>query len=380
MPVFLCKDDSLNTLSKQPSQSHFPVSDDYPANSRVYFTSSTSLEKIALQKLFESYGTIQSFRLLENKHGKSKGKGFVKYEKASSAAKAIESLNLKHIPPGTEHPLVVEIAHPRGKPKKIYTEEPEDTPARSRLFVVCPKEMKESTLFESFREIDRDGLEYVKIITDKDTRESKGFAFVKFTTASAAAIAMEEISETGEINGMHVKVLVADPKTKSPTSEVHFYTENTEYPMEYNASGLYSVPFMPPPGYYPFYPQMTYPDFYAAPPIPYFIVTSNCAFKIEKLTKIFEDYPGFEHCEVCNPDEQSGFAYITFNSFHTAEMAMEGLQGAEYSSGYPMECSWEHSNVYPSNVPFQPDQLRYQEMYIPQYYPTPINPMLYHQW
>ena len=61
----------------------------------------------------------------------------------------------------------------------------------------------------------------------KNSKESKGCGFAKFSKASSAAIAMEQINEKSEkcafisfyfilrfIVGLKIKVLIADPKTK----------------------------------------------------------------------------------------------------------------------------------------------------------------------
>ena len=47
-------------------------------------------------------------------------------------------------------------------------------------------------------------IEYCKVIKDKQTTESKGFAYVKFAKASAAALAMEEVNRLAQENGIHI--------------------------------------------------------------------------------------------------------------------------------------------------------------------------------
>jgi RNA recognition motif-containing protein len=71
--------------------------------------------------------------------------------------------------------------------------DPEDTPARSRLFVICSKEIREHDLFSIFQVFGH--LDYCKLMKDKYTGESKGCAYVKFSKASTAANAMETINE-----------------------------------------------------------------------------------------------------------------------------------------------------------------------------------------
>ena len=150
----------------------------------------------------------------------------------------------QEIDPDSDSDIIslVDIVRPdRLGPYSIrYTDEPEDRPPRSRLFVVCPKvcfslslspsslslsafcfvtkkereekersdswfdletrkKMTEPQLEEAFRTAHDKDLEYCKIITDRQTNQSKGFAYVKFFTAASAARAMEEIVNQGGI-------------------------------------------------------------------------------------------------------------------------------------------------------------------------------------
>jgi RNA recognition motif-containing protein len=145
---------------------------------------------------------------------------------------------------------------------RAQSREPEDLPPRSRLFVICSKValflgflflsvyfrasqhhflalysycMKDyseddvTARFKPYGEI-----EYCKVIKDKQTNESKGFAYVKFAKASAAALAMEEVNRLAQENGtranffwhflrffllcssgLKIKALIADPKSKN---------------------------------------------------------------------------------------------------------------------------------------------------------------------
>lgn len=47
-----------------------------------------------------------------------------------------------------------------------------------RLFIVCPKNMTDDDLHDYFGQFG--DLEYASVIKDKQTRESKGVAFVKY--------------------------------------------------------------------------------------------------------------------------------------------------------------------------------------------------------
>lgn len=47
-----------------------------------------------------------------------------------------------------------------------------------RLFVIVPKTMTDSELYDYFKQFG--DIDYASIIKDKNTRENKGFAYVKY--------------------------------------------------------------------------------------------------------------------------------------------------------------------------------------------------------
>lgn len=48
-----------------------------------------------------------------------------------------------------------------------------------RLFVVVPKSMSEHDIVDEFKQFGE--IDYVSVVKDRETKESKGYAFVKFT-------------------------------------------------------------------------------------------------------------------------------------------------------------------------------------------------------
>ena len=84
--------------------------------------------------------------------------------------------------------LQVLIASAKNSPMRLdYTEES----TRTRLFVVCPKNYSEEDLKKKFEHFG--DLEYCNVVRDRQSGENKGFGYVKFSKASTAAIAMEEL-------------------------------------------------------------------------------------------------------------------------------------------------------------------------------------------
>lgn len=47
-----------------------------------------------------------------------------------------------------------------------------------RLFVIIPKSMSDTELYDTFKQYG--DIDYATIIRDKETKESKGFAYVKY--------------------------------------------------------------------------------------------------------------------------------------------------------------------------------------------------------
>jgi len=322
--------DVYNNTKKATKPSSERDPDNTPPNSRLFVVCGKELSEEELLELFQPYGKIEYCRLIKDKKSQeSKGLCYVKFAKASSAADALENIDGTQLKDNGAL-LKVHIADAKGTAKnrrKLYSTEPEDTPPRSRLFVVCPKEMTEDMLNERFKQIE--GLEYCKVISDKQTGESKGFAYVKFNKASAAALAMESVSESGEIAQMKVKVLIADPKNKR--------TVNTDF---------FSMP--PMDSMYPY--PMQIPPYAGIPPFifPYpilkqrIVIMCHKSVTVEDLTNLFAQYPGLEYCDLDPVPQPAGelfrCAYAYFNSPQSAMMAAEQLDGYEFPAGFPINC------------------------------------------
>lgn len=106
-------------------------------------------------------------------------------------------------------------------PYKQSTENLEE-PLNSRLFVVTSRSITEDELRDGFSVFG--DIQTVWVVKDKQTKESKGISYVKFSKSSQACLAMEE---------MHGKVLVEGTKpikvTKKRTRS--FQVVCREYPL-----------------------------------------------------------------------------------------------------------------------------------------------------
>lgn len=71
--------------------------------------------------------------------------------------------------------FIVEYCYSRDKGS---TREPNEEEKVLRLFVMIPKTMSDGELYDSFKQYG--DIDYATIIRDRDSRESKGFAYVKY--------------------------------------------------------------------------------------------------------------------------------------------------------------------------------------------------------
>jgi RNA recognition motif-containing protein len=86
--------------------------------------------------------------------------------------------------------------------------DPDNTPQRSRLFMVVPKNANGSEIESRMSEFP--GMQYCKT----DLIASKGIVFVKYNSSSSAYAAMEAVQASGSISGYRVKVMIAEPKNR----------------------------------------------------------------------------------------------------------------------------------------------------------------------
>lgn len=102
------------------------------------------------------------------------GVAYIKYAKTSEAAVAMEEMNGKFIGNNAKS-LKVLIANSRDQGSKREMNEEERL---LRLFIIVPKSMSETELKEHFAQFG--DVEHCNVVRDRNTKESKGYAYVKF--------------------------------------------------------------------------------------------------------------------------------------------------------------------------------------------------------
>lgn len=190
--------------------------------------------------------------------------------------------------------------------------------------MLSPKDYSEEALnqkFEPYGEI-----EASKVIRDKHTNESKGFAYIKFNKASSAAVALEEVNKSSEKEGAKLKVLFADPKSKNKPSDI--------------AMPLPFAP-MPVPMSFPYGPadMAAYSMTPFMPPRQRLFVVCHKSVTQDQLSRLFSRFPGMEYCDVKKKKqtgESKGFAYINYSTPQAALMAKEQMDLYEYPAGSPL--------------------------------------------
>lgn len=161
-----------------------------PPNSRLFILCSKTLTEADLHQAFDPFGTVEDIWIVKDKaSNESKGVVYIKYSKSSEAALAMEEMNGKVVG-NTPKPIKVMIAHSREQGSKK-----DDDPERLlRLFIVVPKSMTEDELRDHFKQFG--DLDYVSIVKNRETGESKGVGYVKYYRAFHAAKAFEECSRS----------------------------------------------------------------------------------------------------------------------------------------------------------------------------------------
>ncbi len=220
----------------------------------------------------------------------------------------------------------------------------QDESSRNRLFVVCPRDCTEDDLKAKF--IDFGHFDYCNIIRDKNTGESKGFGYVKFSKASTAAIAMENCDKS-------LKAILAEPKSAkfareaaaaAVAKEQQRHSLRDSFMMQESTSPTHSTMDLflggngasSSPTYQggsPRYqPQSTSPGIELGINNRLFVLVSPIVSQ-EQLSRLFDLVPGMESCDLKRnhaTGDSRGFAYVSYTSLSAAMYAREKLNGFEY--------------------------------------------------
>ncbi|XP_045541790.1 RNA-binding protein 45-like [Papilio machaon] len=158
--------------------------EDKPPHSTIFVVCGKQTKEEDLRPPFEQFGTIEDIYIPKDRTtGETKGVAYIKYNKTSSAALAIQELHLKTLKSDSK-PIIVMVAVNRNDSNSCSEDR------YTRLFIKVHKDATESEIKQHFFNF---GLvESVHLQKDKFTEANKGFAYVNYKTFFDAAKAYEE--------------------------------------------------------------------------------------------------------------------------------------------------------------------------------------------
>ncbi|XP_011495390.1 PREDICTED: RNA-binding protein 45 isoform X2 [Ceratosolen solmsi marchali] len=294
---------------------------DDPPNSRLFVICHKSLEEEELRKAFEKFGKIEDIWVVKDRStGENKGVTYIKYSKTSEAAYALEEMNCKMLG-SVGRPIKVMIASNRDQGSVRETNEEERW---VRLFCVLPKSMTDSELQQEFSKFG--AIEYVTVVKDRTTNESKGFGYVKFKKVSSAAIAFEECDRK-------YKAVFAEPKKPKPDLDQKVSngmsmgcdnSNNSNYNNNYSKSSIgleIATNYSNSEGYTKLQ------------------VIAHPALNQDQLWKLFDIVPGMDYCHLKTDARyrmRRGQATVVYTNPSAAAYAREKFHGFEYPLGHRM--------------------------------------------
>lgn len=291
-------------------------SDDNPLYSRLFVVCERVLTETNIRDAFSKFGELEDVKMPRDRHsGFPKGIAYVKFSKTSEAAAALEAMNLRVLPNSTR-PLKVMVACNRSD---IQSDD-EDNDKYRRVFINIPKTTTENELDEHFKEFGK--IISIQIQRDRDTGESKGFAYIKYKKFSDAACAIENCDKI-------YRAIFAQPRG--------YYSRRQETSYEANLNdlantstnvrtSLLSMMNTRPEGYKRVH-------FMCAPYLAYHQVNS-----------LFDLIPGMVHCDFfVDLIHNFGKGIVLYSNPISAAYAVEKLNKLEYPPGVRIFVKPDHS-------------------------------------
>ncbi|KAF5282768.1 hypothetical protein FQR65_LT02765 [Abscondita terminalis] len=290
---------------------------DDPPNSRLFIICSKQLTEEDFRNAFSTYGDIEEIWVVKDRQtGDRKGVTYIKYAKTSEAAYALEAMNGKIIG-DTSRPIKVMIAASREQGAKREGNEDEKI---QRLFVIVPKSMTDEELYNTFKVYG--DIDYATIIKDKETRESKGFAYIKYFKFSHAATAYERCDRK-------FRAVFAEPrKSKQDNTSDRFYGNSNNNNNNSNNNSFESYPRSN--------NSFPIPEVNNSEGFTKLQVVGSPTLNQDQLWKLFDIIPGMDYCHLRFEGRQRpvrAIATVVYSNPQAAAYACEKLHGFEYPPG-----------------------------------------------
>ena len=298
---------------------------DDPPNSRLFIVCGKQIAEEQFRDAFDAFGNIEEIRVLKDRvTGEPKGVTYIKFSKTSEAALAMEEMNGRCID-GSPRPLKVLIAHSKDQGSRRDMNEDERL---VRLFVVVGKMISEAELKEHFSQFG--DIDYVSIVRDRNTKESKGFAYVKYHRMSHAAKAYEECDR-------NFKPVFADPKPNK--SLYHDGSGNSGGGDRFGGPGS-TTSSSTTASMSASYDLLSHMDSTQSNPegICRLSVSASTSVNQDQIWRLFDLVPGLDFCDrardIRSVGRSKGIFTVVYNNPQSACYAKEKLHGFEYPPGY----------------------------------------------
>lgn len=204
-----------------------------------------------------------------------------------------------------------------------------------RLFCVLPKTMTDNELQQEFSKFG--SIEYVTVVKDRNTNESKGFGYVKFKKVSSAAKAFEECDRK-------YKAVFAEPKKpKQEHNEMIKYNNGVNCSYDNVGCGQSSAMLGKSSISLEIATNYSNPEGYTK-----LQVIAHPALNQDQLWKLFDIVPGLDYCHLKTDARYRmprGEATVVYTNPSAASYAREKLHGFEYPPGHRMIVKPDMSGV-----------------------------------
>ncbi|XXG93864.1 hypothetical protein Hte_000113 [Hypoxylon texense] len=181
---------------------------------------SFDITEVHLRDAFSKYGEISAYKIGRDGRGLSRGFGFVTFDTAEAAERAVEEANQSFW-----HGRRINVAHRKdtaGRPQQQLQPRGGRGPSEPTRFLYIgniPYETSDADLNKIFRELDN--VVDVRVAVDRNTGWPRGFAHADFTDIESAQKAIEKLQSI-QIGGRSLRVDFADSKEgggrKTPTA------------------------------------------------------------------------------------------------------------------------------------------------------------------
>lgn len=297
-------------------------SGEYPPFSRLFIICSRHHTENDFRDCFSKFGTIEDIWFVKDRmSGEKKGILYLQFARTSEAAKALESMNGKNVG-NSPRPVKVMVAS-----SKCEGPVRDNTIGEKyvRLFVMIPKTMNDTELHDEFSKFGK--IDSATVIRDRDTRESKGYGYVKFKYFSEAAKAFENADKK-------YKAIFAEPK-KHKTAYDSGFDNYSRYSSTQSSNPI--IPYSGPSN-----------DDYTK-----LNIVCNPMLQQHQLWKLFDIIPGLELCQYKYDERRpSGLVQVAYTSHLSAKYAKEKLHGFEYPPGSKLivKPDYDNNRSYSGNL------------------------------